>query len=1105
MLSVPLPPSTSAFPPIAKRSKEVAMAAAPPTPITKPRNTKKHSLRELKTLGNQLLSSRTHINNLPLLLTYISPNFPPQHVLEPLLSLHSFFSPLLPDLPSSSRRPTHNKDNDEPDTDVIYKTWLRSKFDEFIISLIDVAVSPKSEDALKEVVLDTLMEFIRTGNGGRFNSAIYHRFLVHIVQSTESLDFVLELLASKYFKYIDIRYFTYINIGKFAKNLEAKDISDGKTESGDKVGDSDSRESLELSICKIHYIISNIPPLEDPKQDSDYELWGGSGFSVKKGESKGPSHHLKTEDKDLKSEKHVNDSLSAGNYAKKMKLKFTKAWISFLRLPLPIDVYKEVLSNLHQAVIPHLSNPIMLCDFLTRSYDIGGVVSVMALSGLFILMTKHGLEYPNFYEKLYVLLLPSIFMAKHRAKFFQSPLLPAYLAAAFAKKLSRLALVVPPSGALVIIALIHNLLRRHPSINCLVHQEDSNDTTDNNSEAESGDNNIESGVGTNIAARKAGTDHFDNEESNPLKSRALGSSLWEIDSLRHHYCPPVSRFVQSLENDLTVRAKTTEVNVEDFSSGSYATIFGEEIRRRVKQVPVAFYKVIPSCLFSEPDSTGWTFKEEEERKGKKSENAFNWDRGVMIRYSKHTTRHLIIRTLRSPLARYQSYSQVVLLQVCEICAVRANLCPCSWPLGFLNSAVLERVGFSIAYTIAADAAGVNQSSKGTILSTFYYGYACSQVPGGWAAQKFGGRKVLLLSFLLWSSTCFLIPLDPNRVVLLVVARLLVGVAQGFIFPSIHTVLAQWVPPHERSRSVSLTTSGMYLGAAMGMLLLPSLVKFKGPQSVFLAEAALGISWSFLWFLYASDPPRSEHPKATAAGFGESLLPLKASQKAKMENGGTAVRTARIPWRRIFVSLPIWAIVVNNFTFHYALYVLMNWLPTYFEQGLQLSLQEMGSSKMMPYFNMFIFSNIGGVVADHLITKRILSVTRTRKFLNTVGFLVASLALIALPIFRTSSGAVFCSSVALGFLALGRAGFAVNHMDIAPRYAGIVMGVSNTAGTLAGIIGVDLTGKILEAATTTYSDLSSPESWRPVFVIPGLLCIFSTFVFLLFSTGERIFD
>ncbi|XP_028765396.1 probable anion transporter 5 [Neltuma alba] len=414
---------------------------------------------------------------------------------------------------------------------------------------------------------------------------------------------------------------------------------------------------------------------------------------------------------------------------------------------------------------------------------------------------------------------------------------------------------------------------------------------------------------------------------------------------------------------------------------------------------------------------------------------------------------------------------------------------------------IERVGFSIAYTIAADAAKVNQSSKGAILSTFYYGYACSQVPGGWAAQKVGGWKILLLSFVLWSATCALVPLDPNRVLVLVMARLLVGVAQGFIFPSIHTVLAQWVPPHERSRSVSLTTSGMYLGAALGMLFLPSLVKFRGPQSVFVAEAILGASWSLLWFKYASDPPRLEHPKAT----GESLLPIKGSHRNKVEHGRVSAKTTKIPWVKILSSLPVWAIVVNNFTFHYGLYVLMNWLPTYFELGLQLSLQDMGSSKMMPYLNMFIFSNIGGVVADYLITKRIMSVTKTRKFLNTIGFLVASLALMVIPIFRTSGGAVFCSSIALGFLALGRAGFAVNHMDIAPRYAGIVMGVSNTAGTLAGIVGVDLTGKLLEAAKTANSDLTSPESWRAVFFIPGILCILSSLIFLQFSTGERIFD
>ncbi|PKU76430.1 probable anion transporter 6 [Dendrobium catenatum] len=410
-----------------------------------------------------------------------------------------------------------------------------------------------------------------------------------------------------------------------------------------------------------------------------------------------------------------------------------------------------------------------------------------------------------------------------------------------------------------------------------------------------------------------------------------------------------------------------------------------------------------------------------------------------------------------------------------------------------NVFYIERMGFSIAYSAAANAIGINQSSKGLILSTFYYGYVLSQIPGGWAAQSLGGRRILLLAFLLWSSICALVPMDPNQVVILVISRLLVGAAQGFIFPCIHTILAQWVPAHERSRSVSLTTSGMYLGAAAAMLLLPGLVKRQGPQSVFLVEAALGITWCILWFKFASDPPYSDNPKARA-------LPITKSKEK-----GNLPHLSKIPWRKMMFSLPVWAIVVNNFTFHYALYVLMNWLPTYFELGLQLSLQEMGSSKMLPYLNMFIFSNMGGVVADHLITRRILSITQTRKLLNTVGFVISALALFSLPLFKTSSGTVLCSSVSLGFLALGRAGFAVNHLDIAPGYAGIVMGVSNTAGTLAGIIGVGLTGRILEIAKVTDGHLSSPESWKPVFFIPAYLCISSSLIFLIFSRGERIFE
>ncbi len=48
-------------------------------------------------------------------------------------------------------------------------------------------------------------------------------------------------------------------------------------------------------------------------------------------------------------------------------------------------------------------------------------------------------------------------------------MVPAYTAAAFAKRMARRALWAPPAGALIAIAFIHNILRRHPSCAVLLH------------------------------------------------------------------------------------------------------------------------------------------------------------------------------------------------------------------------------------------------------------------------------------------------------------------------------------------------------------------------------------------------------------------------------------------------------------------------------------------------------------------------------------------------------------------------------------------------------------------------------------------------------------
>jgi len=89
--------------------------------------------------------------------------------------------------------------------------------------------------------------------------------------------------------------------------------------------------------------------------------------------------------------------------------------------------------------------------------------------------------------------------------------------------------------------------------------------------------------------------------------------------------------------------------------------------------------------------------------------------------------------------------------------------------------------------------------------------------------------------------------------------------------------------------------------------------------------------------------------------------------------------------------------------------------------------------------------------------------------------------------------VLCASAALG--AAVAAGFGTNHLDIAPRHAGVLMGLSNTAGTLPGVIGVPLSGWIVEAT----------GSWELVFQVAAGVKIFGLLFFLAFAKGEKIFD
>lgn len=73
-------------------------------------------------------------------------------------------------------------------------------------------------------------------------------------------------------------------------------------------------------------------------------------------------------------------------------------------------------------------------------------------------------------------------------------------------------------------------------------------------------------------------------------------------------------------------------------------------------------------------------------------------------------------------------------------------------------------------------------------------------------------------------------------------------------------------------------------------------------------------------------------------------------------------------------------------------------------------------------------------------------------------------------------------------------------DIAPRYAGALMGLSNTAGTMAGVIGLPVTGYLLQAA----GGAAQPAGWHAACAVCSGLCAAGAVVFVIFGRGDRVF-
>ncbi|GAV47171.1 hypothetical protein ZYGR_0H00100 [Zygosaccharomyces rouxii] len=227
------------------------------------------------------------------------------------------------------------------------------------------------------------------------------------------------------------------------------------------------------------------------------------------------------------------------------------------------------------------------------------MVPVLALNGLFELMLRYNLDYPNFYQKLYGLITANLMHAKYRARFFRlmdtflaSTHLSAHLVASFIKRLSRLTLNAPPGAIVSVIPFVYNLLKKHPS--CMIMLHNPAYITDPFMTPEETEH-VKSLRGNYV-------DPFDDKEPNPERTRAMESSLWELASLTEHYHPNVATLAKIFSQPF----RKMNYNMEDFLDWSYDSLLAAETSRRLKVLPTLEYENFDQ-LFGEANTEGTTF------------------------------------------------------------------------------------------------------------------------------------------------------------------------------------------------------------------------------------------------------------------------------------------------------------------------------------------------------------------------------------------------------------------------------------------------------------------------------------------------------------------
>ena len=332
--------------------------------------------------------------------------------------------------------------------------------------------------------------------------------------------------------------------------------------------------------------------------------------------------------------------------------------------------------------------------------------------------------------------------------------------------------------------------------------------------------------------------------------------------------------------------------------------------------------------------------------------------------------------------------------------------------------------------------------EGLLQHVYTGSYLLSQIPAGLAATTLPPHRLFELGVALSSTINIMFPfscqLEPTYG-MATLLRAIQGVADGLLLPALHSLWQYHTNDRNRPIVVTLPLAGAYLGTCLGRIVQRKLGLYFDWTACFYVFGVSGAALGYIWHLIAAETPDSK----------------RAKKKQRMCNFATTYYTIErpklrtIPYCKIFTSLRVWAITIASFVRFWTISTVM---VIFLDRIAEIFNSDEASAQAFELFRCPITSSslIFGALFFTLFHFKF-STTTVRKLATVPPFLLFPVILYLSTLedldLRTLFGCVFASSFLGG---LSESGFNVNQLDVAPRFAGLLMSVSLSAGLVADL-------------------------------------------------------